>query len=159
MANRMIVYPENQTSAHIIVTSSRVLSADDIATFNMLSCDRSQVHCDAEFAKRSHFGGIVAHGTLVLAVAQGLMVSSGVFRGSIAFLGLTWRMKEAVRPGDTLHVEVAVNSRRTSRTYPTREVVEFSFHVINQLAATVGDGSWTQLFAVQSIADNTPNKQ
>jgi acyl dehydratase len=155
----MMAYPQNQASAHTIVTVSRVLSADDITAFSALSGDRSSVHCDPEFAKRSHFGGVVAHGTLVLAVAQGLMVSSGIFDDSIAFLELTWRIKDAVRPGDTLHVEVTVNSRRASRTDAAREVVEFGFRVINQLAATVGEGSWTQLFAAQSAVDsNTSSK-
>jgi acyl dehydratase len=151
----MMAYRENLTSARTIITASRVLSADDIATFSTLTCDRSPVHRDAEFAKRSPFRGIVAHGTLVLAIAQGLMVSSGVFQDSIAFLGLTWRMREAVRPGDTLHVEVAVKSRCISRTDQAREIVEFGFYVINQLATTVGEGSWTQLFATQSVANTT----
>lgn len=155
---KMTADPEIQAPLHTIVTASRELSANDIAAFTALSGDGSPVHCDAEFAKRGHFGGIIAHGTLVLAVAQGLMVSSGIFRDFIAFLGLTWRMKEAVRPGDTLHVEFAINSRRTSRTDPQREIVELGFRVINQFAATVGEGSWTQLFAVQQVAGRETTK-
>jgi acyl dehydratase len=157
-AKQMTADPETQAPLHTIVTAPRVLSADDIATYSALSGDRSPIHCDAEFAKRSHFGGIIAHGTLVLAVAQGLMVSSGIFRDSIAFLGLTWRMKGPVRPGDTLHVEFAVNSRRPSRTDPRHEIVELSFRVINQFTATVGEGSWTQLFPVQQIAGRETTK-
>jgi acyl dehydratase len=74
-------------------------------------------------------------GPLVLTVVQGLMVRSGIFGdGALAFLALTWRMIEAVHPGDTLNVHATVQSQRESRKDPSRGIVEFAFRVFNQRA-------------------------
>jgi acyl dehydratase len=55
-------------------------------------------------------------------------------------------MIEAVHPGDTLNVHATVQSQRESRKDPSRGIVEFAFRVFNQRGATVGEGSWAQLF-------------
>jgi acyl dehydratase len=139
-------YLEDHEPGHAMITASRRLVAEDVIAFSELSGDWLPIHSDAEFAKQSVFGKIVAQGTLVLTVAHGLLVRSGIFDGSTAFLGLTWKMNEPVCPGDTLHVEIVIKSRRKSRSKPTRGIVEFDFGVINQHGAKVGKGTWTQQF-------------
>jgi acyl dehydratase len=141
-------YLEDHEPGSATTTASRTIFAHDISAFTQFSGDWHPIHADVEYAKRSAFGGIVAHGPLVLTVAHGLMARSGIFdEGAAVFLGLTWRMTEPVRPDDTLHVQVVVHSRRESRKDPSRGIVEFAFRVINQHGVMVGEGIWSHLFA------------
>lgn len=64
---------------------SRTISAADIAAFAELSGDHDPVHVDAEFAARTAFGRIIAHGALVmglLSTTASMMSRRSVERGS-----------------------------------------------------------------------------
>lgn len=141
-------YWDDHQPGHTTITASRTIADADIAAFSALSGDNHPLQTDADYARRSRFGGIVAHGPLVLTIAHGLMARCGLFADvDGAFLGLTWRMRAPARPGDTLRVRVTVESRRDSRGDAGRGVVEFRFAAINQNSAVVGDGTWSHLFA------------
>lgn len=64
---------------------SRTISAADIAAFSVLSGDDDPVHVDAEFAARTAFGRIIAHGALVmglLSTTASMISRRSVERGS-----------------------------------------------------------------------------
>jgi acyl dehydratase len=147
-----VAYFEDHEPGRVIRTGARMLQERDIAAFAELSGDRHPLHTDPEFARASGRANIVAHGPLVLGLAQGLMTTAGLFDdGALAFLGLAWRMQAPAYPGDTLQAEVTVASRRDSRSDPTRGIIEFSFRLLNQRDELVGEGTWTQLFAKRPV--------
>lgn len=55
------------------------ISADDVLRFADLTGDRHPVHVDPEWAERSRFGGLIAHGLLVLSLAIGAFPFGGSY--------------------------------------------------------------------------------
>jgi acyl dehydratase len=146
-------YLEEFEPGQTIETPARTIYQHDITNFAYMSADWHPLHTDEEFARASMYGGILAHGPLVLVAAYGLMVRAGVFEEqAIGFLGLSWEMTGAVRPGDTIRVEVAVRTVRRSRSKPDRGVVEMGMTVRNQRDEVVATGLWKNLFKSRESA-------
>jgi acyl dehydratase len=82
----------------------------------------------------------------VFAVATGLESRLGIKEGTaIAFLGMTWNLKAAVRIGDTIHVvQTVASTRLTSKG--DRGVVTFDVFVLNQHDEVCQDGQWVVMF-------------
>jgi acyl dehydratase len=96
--------------------------------------DPQPFHVDAEAARRSIYGGLIASGWHTVALTMRLLVDN-VFQGS-ASMGspgvdnLRWLLP--VRPGDTLSPRVTVLETRASRSKPDRGVLRFRVEVANQ---------------------------
>lgn len=90
-------------------------------------------HTDDEFARRSRFGGRIAHGPLTLSLALGLVTQSGIFADSVvAWLGLEdVRAISPVHLGDTIRVRAEVTHMRETRER-LRHVGHLRHHVVNQ---------------------------
>ena len=77
--------------------------------FAGFSGDFNPLHTDEEFAKTTQFGDGSSTVPGVFAIATGLESRLGLRRAPrIAFLGMTWNLKGAVRIGDTIHVHQTV---------------------------------------------------
>ena len=66
--------------------------------------DHNPIHIDEEYAKTTQFGGTIAHGTLLLAFVDQLMVrelSDRWLKGGWSFRS---KIRLPVRPGDTVRV-------------------------------------------------------
>jgi acyl dehydratase len=82
----------------------------------------------------------------VFAVATGLESRLGIKEGTaIAFLGMTWNLKAAVRIGDTIHVHQAVAATRPT-SKGDRGIVTFDVEVRNQRGEVCQDGQWVVMF-------------
>jgi acyl dehydratase len=127
-----------------IVTPSRTVTEADIGNYAAFSGDFAPVHMNEEYAKQTPFGTRILHGVGTLAVCNGLIVQSGAFDDGIAFLGCTFKLKRAVFPGDTLHVEISEASTRIDRT-GEREIVTFDIRGLNQRDEAVLEAEWTQM--------------
>jgi len=122
------------------VTRSRTITEADVVAFAGLSGDFNPLHVDEEFGKKTMFGTRIAHGLLGLSVASGLINQMGIGEGTVmAFLGLTWNFKGAIRFGDTItaHQRVA-EKRETSKK--DRGILRMSITVLNQNGEVVQDG-------------------
>ena len=122
------------------VTRSRTITEADVVAFAGLSGDFNPLHMDEEFGKKTMFGTRIAHGLLGLSVASGLINQMGIGEGTVmAFLGLTWNFKGAIRFGDTItaHQRVA-EKRETSKK--DRGILRMSITVLNQNGEVVQDG-------------------
>lgn len=103
-------------------TGSRTVSADEIVAFAR-QWDRQFFHLDAEAAKKSIYGGLIASGFHTLLIAFDLIVEAAVWtessQGSPGMDQVRWL--KPVRPGDTLTVGMEVvettPSRRGDRGY------------------------------------------
>lgn len=116
------------------VTKQRILAYAD------LTGDHTPVHVDEEYASRSHFGGIVAHGLFGLSIADGLKTQSEYrFRPGMS-LGWTWDFLLPIKVDDVLHVRFRVGSMRASRSRPDWGIVVLPSDLINQDGQVVQRG-------------------
>ncbi len=99
-----------------------------------LTYDPQPFHIDREAAAASHFGGLIASGFQTLAIGFRSFYQAGAINhASIGSPGLDeLRWLKPVRPGDTLHAETVVKSKRASRSKPDRGIVHMDWEVKNQ---------------------------
>ena len=134
-----------------IITAGRTITESDIVSFAGLSGDFTQIHTDAEFALKTPFGKRVAHGLLVLSIASGLAMRTGVLEGTvIAFREINnWKFTSPVYIGDTIHVELNIIE---TKAIPRLNGGSITIYLIvkNQNDETTMKGTWTALVASKS---------
>ena len=127
-------------------TPSRTVTETDLVNFAGVSGDFNPLHTDERFAANTIYGGRIAHGALVLALATGLRQRAGLFDGTL--MGLleirTWRFRAPVRIGDTIRVvNEILELRETSK--PDRGVMLQRVEVSNQDSEVVAAGEFVML--------------
>ncbi len=114
------------------------LSEAQILDFALMY-DPQPFHIDREAAAASPFGGLIASGFQTLAIGFRSFYQTGAINhasiGSPGFDELRWL--KPVRPGDTLHTEMEVKSKRASKSKPDRGTVHMAWEVRNQTGETV----------------------
>ncbi len=97
-------YFEDYEVGKEIQSSSRTMTEADIVNFAGITGDWNPIHTDEEFARKSVFGGRIAHGTLTFAIMTGLLARLGIIEKTIvAFYGVDRiRFVKPVFIGDTL---------------------------------------------------------
>ena len=131
-----------------MITAGRTVSEADIVAFAGLSGDFNQMHVDTAYSQASFFGQRVAHGLLVLSIASGLMVQTGVLEGTvIAFREIeNWKFSKPVFIGDTVHALLEVTETRAMRRLGSGSVT-IDVSVKNQHDDTVMKGALVVLVA------------
>ncbi|MGW8319168.1 MAG: MaoC/PaaZ C-terminal domain-containing protein [Candidatus Promineifilaceae bacterium] len=138
-------YFEEFAVGDTIVTSGRTVTEADIVHFAGLSGDYTQIHTDAAYAASGMFGQRVAHGLLVLSIASGLAVQTGMVEGTVlAFRELAWKFSRPVTIGDTIRAEIEI-----IETKPVARLgggsVDMKVNVRNQHDEIVHRGNWIML--------------
>ena len=131
-----------------IITPGRTITESDIVSFAGLSGDYNQIHTDAEFSSNTPFGKRVAHGLLVLSIASGLAMRTGVLEGTvIAFREINnWKFTSPVFIGDTIHAVLnIVETKAIPRLAGGSLVIEIT--VKNQRDEVTMKGTWTAIVA------------
>lgn len=128
-----------------IITAGRTITESDVVRFAGLSGDYNQIHTDADYAAGWMFGERIAHGLLVLSIATGLAVQTGMIEGTVlAFRELEWKFSRPVMLGDTVHVEIeVVETKALSRLGGGNVTMKVS--VLNQRDEVVHRGQWVML--------------
>lgn len=104
-------YFEDFEVGETVVTRGRTITETDIVGFAALTGDWYPLHSDAEYAKKGPFGERIAHGLLVLSVANGLLPLYDM--AIVAFYGMDKvRFTAPTKIGDTIHVELEVIDKR-----------------------------------------------
>lgn len=118
-------------------TQRRTITEFDLMSFVTTCGFNEELFLDHAAAAELGFKGRVIPGTLTLAIAEGLVISSGALSGTgMAFLGGEIQVKAPVFVGDTLEVWVEVTAAKmTSRG--DRGVVTTRNEVRNQDAELV----------------------
>jgi len=131
-----------------IVSAGRTITEADIVNFAGISGDFNQMHVDAAFSEKTFFKKRVAHGLLVLSIASGLAVQTGVMEGTvIAFREIDqWKFLKPVFIGDTIHAELEVMEKKDLRRIGGGAVI-IEVSVKNQNAEIVMKGLWNALIA------------
>jgi acyl dehydratase len=130
-------------------TMGRTVTEADIVNFVTFGGIFEEIFINAEYAKTNTlFKGRVAPGMLILIFAEGLYVQTGHTHKGKAFLGLDeLRIKAPTVCGDTLRVEVSVESTRPSNGHPGNGIVTLGHRVLNQDDVEVMSYKTTRMLA------------
>ena len=116
---------EDQAIGKRGLSPTRTLTEHDILTFGGLTGDMAELHTSEAYAATTEFGGRIAHGMFLLALAHGLVVRSGrLVTSGLALLG--WqevRFKAPVRLGQTVQAEWETIAIRESVSRPDAGIV------------------------------------
>jgi len=135
------VHPFRKSMAELrigdcVVTREREVTREDVDHFAEFTGDTFYAHTDEQAAAANPlFGGIVAHGYLILSLAAGLFVDPAP-GPVLANTGLDrLRFTKPVKPGDRIHVVLTCMSK-TPRT-PEQGEVRWDVQVLDQQDAVV----------------------
>ena len=96
-----------------VISESVTITDEMVQMFAKCTGDFNPIHMDEEYAKKTRFGRRIAHGMLSGGlISRVLAMKMGV--GGI-YLGQTLKFLKPVFIGDTLTVEITVNSIREER--------------------------------------------
>jgi 3-hydroxybutyryl-CoA dehydratase len=144
------LYFEDYELGDSVTSQGRTVTEADIVNFAALSGDWNAIHVDAEYAKGGMFGERIAHGMLGLSIASGLAVRLGFMDETvIAFMGLEWKFRGAIKIGDTIKVKAEVAEKKAVPRLGGG-LVTFNVEVLNQRGDAVQKGTWTMLVKVRA---------
>ena len=144
---------EEFTEGDTIVTAGRTVTEGDIVRFAGLSGDFNQIHTDAAYAAEGMFGERIAHGLLVLSIASGLAVQTGIIEGTVlAFRELEWKFSRPVMIGDTVRVRIEVTETKALPRLGGGNVT-MKVTVLNQEEQVVHRGQWVMLVQSKNEGD------
>ena len=136
---------EDFTAGQQVVTAGRTVTEGDIVRFAGLTGDFNQIHTDAAYAADTMFGERIAHGLLVLSIATGLAVQTGIIEGTVlAFRELEWKFSRPVMIGDTVHAVVEIDETKALPRLGGGSV-RMKVTVLNQRGEPVHRGHWDML--------------
>jgi acyl dehydratase len=126
-------YWDDFTPGWIYESPTRALSAEEIVRFAR-EYDPQVFHTDAEAARATPFGGLIASGwqtcgVMMRLMCDGYLVDSACL-GSPGLDELRWL--KPVRPGDALRLRAEVLEQTPSQKQPNRGTVRFRWQVLNQ---------------------------
>jgi acyl dehydratase len=126
-------YWEDFTPGRVFETATHTLSEEDIVRFAR-EYDPQTYHTDADAARHSPFGGLIASGWQTAAVTMRLMCDGYLLEtscvGSPGLDELRWL--KPVRPGDTLRLRTTVIEATPSARQANRGTVLFRWETLNQ---------------------------
>jgi acyl dehydratase len=113
---------------------SLTLTEEHVQTFARLTGDYNPLHFDADFARRTKFGGLVVQGGLTTGLLHALVAMDLPGPGSV-FLSQSWKFTAPVYIGDTITAEAEVVS-----VHAAKPVTQLRIVVKRQTGETVLDG-------------------
>ncbi|MHB8668043.1 MAG: MaoC family dehydratase [Burkholderiales bacterium] len=140
-------YWEDFTPGRVFETPSRTLSEADMVRFAR-EYDPQTFHTDAEAARDTPFGGLIASGWQTCGVTMRLMCDGYLLEtscaGSPGVEELRWL--KPVRPGDTLRLKTTVVESTPSAKQRNRGTVLFIWETFNQNGEVVLSMRGRQMF-------------
>ena len=132
-----MLYFEDFPVGEVIVFGDKLVSAQEIIAF-ATEWDPQPFHVDAEAAKASQIGELIASGWHTGAMLMRMMCDAYLLdsasEGSPGIEEMRWQ--KPVRPGDRLTVRRTTLSARASRSRPAIGIVGLQFDVNNQHGET-----------------------
>jgi acyl dehydratase len=131
-------YFEDYPVGEVARFGDHLVTADEIVDFAR-RYDPQAFHVDAEAARATVFGGLIASGWMTASCAMRLLVDH--FISPIASMGspgideLRWL--QPVRPGDRLSMRVTTLESRRSQSRPDRGMLRFRWEVLRGDGTTV----------------------
>jgi len=107
--NPMNGYDIEELRPGMCASFAKTITEADIVLFAAVSGDNNAVHLNEEFASTTQFRGRIAHGFLTASVISAAIANRLPGPGTV-YLGQQLRFRAPVRPGDTVHATVTVQS-------------------------------------------------
>ena len=116
-------------------THTKTITENDIKLFAEISGDFNPIHMSEEFAKKTLFGGRIAHGVIPIGLLSAAMTK---LPGLVIFLGAADKFLAPVRIGDTITATGEVIGVRKDKG-----ILTIKTSCTNQKGETVVEGEWT----------------
>jgi acyl dehydratase len=113
--------------------------------------DANPVHTEPDYAERTRFEGLIAHGAMTAGIMMGVL-GTQLDAGAVALVEQSLRFLEPVRPGDTLTTAWRV-TERAAKPRAGGGIVSFVGEARNQRGERVAEGTCRFLIASRSGAD------
>ncbi len=135
---RTNLFLDDMTVGDRFESRGMTLTEADIVAFAR-AWDPQPFHIDAEAAKASSFGGLIASGFHTLSAAFRVLYQTGfLVDASLGGPGVDeLRWTAPVRPGDTLRSVATVKEIAPSRSKPDRGILRLGVEALNQRGETV----------------------
>lgn len=111
-----------------------------ISRFAALSGDHYALHLDDRVAREMGFPSLIAHGILIMALADGLKYQSPVELEAVASLGWDIAFSRPVFAGDSISAVITVKEKRVTGK-PDRGIATLGFVIVNQDGEPVQRGT------------------
>ncbi len=111
--------------------------------------DPAYFHLDAEKAKESVYGGLIASGAHVFAIYYNLCYQRSEKYGdmdAVATLGFEIKYPTATRPGDSLYLHFTSTEKRESKSNPKVGIAKNSSSLVNQKDEVVLEVTLTGMY-------------
>jgi acyl dehydratase len=140
------LYFEDYHEGQRLETPRRTVTDYDISAFVTLCGFLTPTFIDLEYVSRpEHYSGRIAPGLLTLSLAEGLILSAGLTRGTgLALMELSPTWKAPVYSGDTIYTEINFISKRLT-SKGDRGVVTTENVVRNTKGGTVATYTSTRM--------------
>lgn len=102
-------------------TFTKEITDEVVRKFAEATGDFNPLHLDEDFAKRSIFGGRIAHGMLGAGIISGGLGSHMPGMGT-TYLGQNLNFKKPVRLGDTVEVNLTITEIKQRRRFATAKI-------------------------------------
>ena len=119
----------------VFVSPTRSVTEYDIMTFAGLTGDQNELHTSIEYAAKTKFGQRIAHGLLVLSIANGLYFRT-VAANSVLLSINELKFPRPTLIGDTLRLKLTVAAKRLTHD-PSRGILTWQYEMLNQREETV----------------------
>lgn len=139
-------YNEIETG-DVFVSASRTVTEADVMMFAGLTGDMNEIHTSEAFAQKGRFGRRIAHGLLILSIANGLYVRLGIFENSVLLEIKDWKVPRPVFIGDTVRLRLTIKNKRVTKK-PEWAVCDMGYEVVNQNEEIVGEGTMVRMVPV-----------
>lgn len=113
---------------------SVILDEAAIRTFAASCGDFNPLHHDAEYARGTRFGGLIACGPHYLSLLMGLMATHYTAHGPQVGIDFSTQFKKPVRPGDTIELKWVVTALEPKKS---GTIVTLAGTITNQLGEIV----------------------
>lgn len=124
---------------------TRTIAEYDLYVFAGLTGDLTDFHISTEAAKGSVFGQRVAHGMLLVSIANGLYNRIGITdETGMALAGIEWRFLSPGFIGDTVHLVVSVKEKRDV-SKKDRGLVFWDARLVKQDGSTMCTGQMVRM--------------
>jgi len=117
------------------VSHMKTVTEADIVMFAGVSGDFNPVHTCEEYAKKTFFGGRIAHGVIPIGLLSAAMTK---LPGLVIFLSDSNRFLAPVRIGDTITATGEVTNARKDKG-----IITLKTTCTNQKGEVVVEGEWT----------------
>ena len=128
-----MLFFEDFPVGEVVSFGDKRVTAEEIVAFAR-DWDPQPFHLDAEAAKESQIGELIASGwhtgCLLMRMMCDAYLLDSASEGAPGVEEMSWR--KPVRPGDRLHVRRTTLEARVLRSRPGLGVVTFQFEVLNQ---------------------------